>query len=101
MSRSLPRAVACCLIAALPGARALGPTAGLYAWQRAIAGMSAYCCATIISSPVDVLKCRLQVKQQHGGSKGVVPLAVTRQDLKAGQSASLLVDQTLRSCCDR
>lgn len=36
------------------------PVPQLFAWQRALAGMSAYCAATLVASPVDVVKCRMQ-----------------------------------------
>jgi hypothetical protein len=72
------RPLACWLVfASLPGASALGPTIGLYAWQRAIAGMSAFCAATIVSSPVDVLKCRMQVKQKNAESEKCLDLALS------------------------
>lgn len=38
----------------------------LVAWQRAIAGCGAYCAATIVSSPLDVVKVRAQAEE---GSK--------------------------------
>ena len=47
----------------------------IFAWQRAIAGMSAYCAATIVSSPVDVVKCRLQCRHADP-SKAAPPQAV-------------------------
>ena len=47
-------------LALLPAAAVPVPVT-LVAWQRAIAGMSAYCCATVVSSPVDVVKTRMQL----------------------------------------
>lgn len=55
-----------------PSSVAAVPTVGLAAWQRAVAGMSAYCAATIISSPVDVVKTRMQAKSQQ--SRAIMPL---------------------------
>lgn len=58
---------------------ALIPTLGvvpvqLYAYQRAIAGAAAYCAATLVSSPVDVVKCRMQLKKDHDTQRGLMPL---------------------------
>lgn len=36
----------------------------LVAWQRALAGAGAYCAATIVTSPVDVLKVRIQADEK-------------------------------------
>lgn len=52
------------------------PTQQLFAWQRAIAGMSAYCAATLVSSPVDVVKTRLQLQKQDSKAR-VLPLALS------------------------
>ena len=48
----------------------------LMAWQRAIAGCAAYCTATVVSSPVDVVKTRLQMQKQDGRTRAL-PLAVS------------------------
>ena len=37
----------------------------LFAWQRALAGMTAYCTATVICSPVDVVKTRMQLRKHE------------------------------------
>merc|ERR1740117_1142408 len=51
------------------------PAQQLFAWQRAVAGMAAYCSATFISSPIDVLKTRMQLRKAE--SSGMFPLAIT------------------------
>ena len=77
------RTLAFCLLAmSLPVVSGLGTASvGLYAWQRALAGASAYCAATLVSSPVDVLKCRMQAKQKSStavsSKKGLLPLALS------------------------
>jgi len=48
----------------------------LFAWQRAMAGMAAYCSATVISSPMDVLKTRMQLRKADDTSSGMLPLAI-------------------------
>ena len=68
------RALLVCLFMSAHTARALGPSVALFAWQRAIAGMSAYCTATIISSPIDVVKCRMQARQTAN------PLSMLRKE---------------------
>lgn len=65
------------ILALLPFAHSLGATTGLAAWQRALAGMSAYCAATLVSSPVDVVKCRMQLKHQAGAKPSFGPLVVS------------------------
>ena len=41
------------------------PLPAIYAWQRAVAGAGAYCAATLVTSPMDVVK----VRQQLCGAK--------------------------------
>ena len=48
----------------------------LFAWQRAVAGMAAYCSATLVSSPIDVLKTRMQLRKADSPT-GMLPLAIT------------------------
>lgn len=55
---------------------AVVPVPQLFAWQRALAGMTAYCAATLISSPVDVIKCRMQLKEA-GQQRAIMPLVVS------------------------
>jgi hypothetical protein len=61
------------IVAALHGpkaaASALGASQDLLVWQRAVAGAAAYCAATLVTSPVDVVKCRMQLKQQQAAGK--------------------------------
>ena len=52
----------------------------LFAWQRAIAGMSAYCAATVVSSPVDVLKTRMQLQQDKADGQGRVAIAMLKKE---------------------
>ena len=53
------------------------PPVQLLAWQRAIAGISAYCAATVVSSPIDVVKCRAQLKQHGRPNRGVGGIALS------------------------
>lgn len=73
------------VVVAYQTAAATAPVPSLLAWQRALAGMSAYCAATLISSPVDVVKCRVQLKQEPGSEQKqeLVPL-VTEMVRKDG-----------------
>lgn len=66
---------------AVHGAHAAAPVVGLLAWQRAIAGMSAYMAATIVSSPVDVVKTRLQAAPQQQSQVEVVRSMVMKDGL--------------------
>lgn len=52
---------------AMPYASVVSPPA-LFAWQRALAGMTAYCTATIVCSPVDVVKTRMQLSKLEKSS---------------------------------
>ena len=75
MTRSRATTATVCLLALFTQpARGLDATTGLFTWQRAIAGMSAYCAATVISSPVDVVKCRMQLKKS---SVSTLPLMLS------------------------
>ena len=72
------RSASSMLVLALLPAAAVPVPVTLVAWQRAIAGMSAYCCATVVSSPVDVVKTRMQLKRADGGgTAGMTSQAIT------------------------
>merc|ERR1712087_1079254 len=64
------------LLVILASAHAAAITAEAVAWQRAVAGMCAYCTATVVSSPVDVIKTRLQMIPKTE-QVGTFPLAMS------------------------
>ena len=62
--------------ASVSAASATAAVPHLFAWQRAVAGMASYCSATLISSPIDVLKTRMQLRKADSPT-GMLPLAIT------------------------
>lgn len=58
----------------------VGPPA-LHAWQRSVAGAGAYVAATVVTSPMDVIKTRAQAPGRKGSRNAVaVALDILRQE---------------------